>query len=123
MNRCLKEKEQNEDWHANNKKVLELLERHDEIAFYRDWTNIYADSLYLLALGYAGEGEWHKAIMAAMKSVLILPSYKAPSYFLSVAMDDPPKNMHRMPDHATFWRILSARANNAMVAQVREIKE
>ena len=121
VNRCMGSDKNSDQWHDYNLKVIDLLERHDEICFVRDWTNIYADAMYLLGLAYMGEGRWHDGVMAALKSFMILPSYKAPLYFLSVAMSDTPKTMHRMMEHSKFWKTLSERATNANVAQIRNI--
>lgn len=124
INRCMNSEQDSEIWHQHNRKVIELLERYDSMVWdqKKDWTNLYADGLNLLSLAYAGEREWHKGVMAALKAFMILPSFKAPIYYLSVAMGDPPKDMHKMPEHSAFWRALYEKANNAGVAQERKIE-
>ena len=102
-------------------KAVKLLEKYDKLACSVDWTNEYADAMYLLALGYTEQREWIKSVRAASWAFIILPSYKAISYFLSVAMNDPPIGMHKMPAHAALWKELSNRATNENVAQIRDI--
>lgn len=100
-------------------KVIELLTRYDKICFVKDWTNEYADALFLLALAYADRKDWFNAVEYALKSYFILPSYKAPAHFLSVALGDTPQGMHNMPAHSDHWKRLAAMATNAQVAQIR----
>jgi len=102
-------------------KVIELLTRYDEIAFRKDWTNEYADALFLLALAYADKKDWFNSVQSALKSYFVLPSYKAPAHFLSVAMADTPEGMHNMPAHADHWKRLTNMATNANVAQIRPL--
>ena len=77
-----------------------------------DWTNLLADALHLLSLAYAGEGDWWNGVKSASLSFMILPSYKAPAYYLSVAMADPPRGMHKMMEHSAFWRSMYDKATN-----------
>lgn len=123
INRCMTSTEDSDGWHNNNKKVIELLERYGELSHDKDWTNLLADGYHLLSLAYAGEGDWWGGVNAALKSFMILPTYKAPLYYLSIAMNDPPKGMHKMPEHARFWRYLYDRATNAGVAQERKVEQ
>ena len=102
-------------------KAVKLLEKYDRLAFYVDWTNEYADAMYLLGLGYYEQRQWHKGIMAHLKCFLILPSYKMASYSISVALSDPPIGMHKLPAHSAYWKDVSERATNANVAQIRDI--
>lgn len=102
-------------------KSIELLTRYDEIAFRRDWTNEYADALFLLALCYADKKDWFNAVEKALKSYLILPSYKAPAHFISVALMDMPDGMHNMPAYSEHWKQLAKMATNANVAQIRAL--
>lgn len=123
VNRCMNAEPDSPQWHEYNLKVIELLERYGEMNYRKDWTNLLADAMHLLSLAYAGEGDWWNGVLSAVKSFMILPSYKAPIYYLSVAMGDPPKGMHQMMAHSQFWRQLYEKANNAGVAQERKIEK
>ena len=117
INRCLSSERDTEEWHMNNRMVIGLLERYVEMSCRKDWTNLLADAFHLLSLAHAGEGDWWNGVKNASLAFMILPSYKAPAYYLSIAMADPPKGIHKMNEHAAFWKSIYNRANNAGVAQ------
>lgn len=123
INRCMNAEQDTPEWHEYNQKVIELLENYGAMSYGKDWTNLLADAMHLLALAYAGEGDWWNGVLSAMKAFLILPSYKAPAYYLSIAMADPPRGMHKMMEHSAFWGAMYERANNAGVAQVRKVEK
>ena len=123
INRCLSSPKDTDQWHENNQKVIELLESYVEMTCRNDWTNLLADAFHLLSLAYAGENDWWNGVKNASLAFMILPSYKAPAYYLSIAMADPPRGMHKMMEHSAFWRSLYDKANNAGVAQVREVEK
>jgi glycosyltransferase involved in cell wall biosynthesis len=108
--------------------IIYWLEKNDSIAFFEDWTNEYADALYCLSLAYLEKGTisgdstyWYKAIMASLKSFMILPSYKAPAEVLSAAMMTMPRG-NKYPAASQFWADVAKRCTNQGVAQIREKK-
>jgi glycosyltransferase involved in cell wall biosynthesis len=107
-------------------KVIYWLEKNDSIAYYEDWTNEYADALFCLALAYVEKGTllkdskyWYMSVSTALRSFMILPSYKAPAEFLSAAMMGMPRG-NKYPAAAQFWDNIAKHCTNAGVAQIRE---
>ncbi len=121
---------------ANNDKIEEYLdqiifwlEEYELQAFYLDWTNEFADSMYLLALAYFEKvittkdvRWWHKGITAALKSFLVLPSYSAPAKLLSDAMLQIPgtKGMVKYQAAHDFWEFVASKCSNSGVMQIRK---
>ena len=103
-------------------KIIFWLEKCEAIAFYEDWTNELADALYCLALAYIEKNRWHDAVVAALKSFMVLPSYKAPAEFLSVSMMSMPRG-NKYPAASDYWKKVADKCTNAGVAQVREIRK
>jgi hypothetical protein len=56
-----------------------------------------------------------------MKSFMVLPSYKAPAKLLSDAMLKFPTG-DKYPAASQFWAMVSEKANNIGVMQVRDVK-
>lgn len=102
-------------------KIIFWLEKYESIAFYQDWTNELADALYCLGLAYIEKKRWHDAVLANMKSFLVLPTYKAPARFLEVAFKDMPGG-NKYPAASIFWGTVAKMASNNGVAQIRELK-
>jgi len=101
--------------------IIYWLEKYEKIAFFQDWTNELADALYCLGLAYIEKKRWHDAVLANMKSFLVLPTYKAPARFLQVAFTDMPGG-NKYPAASMFWGAVAKQANNEGVAQIRDIK-
>ena len=101
-------------------KALEWLNKYFKIAYFKDWTNELADACYLMALCYADTGQLRMSMSAAVTSVLVMPSFKAPMTLLShlFQIDTP-----AYPLASAFWLDLSKRANNAGILFNREAHE
>lgn len=122
---------------ANSDKVEELLdkiiywlEKYESAGFYVDWTNEFADALYLLALAYFEKvlvtkdvSWWTKGFIAALKSFAILPSYQAPAKLLCDAMLQIPgtKGIVRYKAAHEFWKFVASKCSNQGVAQIRKV--
>jgi glycosyltransferase involved in cell wall biosynthesis len=107
--------------------IIYWLEKNKSIAYYEDWTNEFADAQYCLALAYIEKAViekdaryWYDAVDSAMRSFVVLPSYKAPAQFLSAAMNDLP-GKKKYPAASAFWSDIARKATNAGVAQIREL--
>jgi glycosyltransferase involved in cell wall biosynthesis len=105
--------------------VIYWLEKNNEIAYYEDWTNEYADALFCLALAYVEKGTlssdskyWYKAIDCALRSFMVLPSYRAAAEFLGASMMAMPRG-NKYPAASQFWADIARRCTNAGVAQIR----
>jgi glycosyltransferase involved in cell wall biosynthesis len=109
--------------------IISLLEQYESICFYEDWTNELADALYCLALAYVEMAHlqqnyswWYKGVTAAVKSFMVLPSYKAPAQFMAAAMLEMPRGQKYHAAHE-FWKFVASKCNNAGVLQIREQKK
>lgn len=110
-------------------KIIYWLEKHESLTFTTLWTNELADGLYCLSLAYFEKvittkdlSWWYKGVIAAMKSFMILPSYKAPAQLLSDAMMRFPTG-DKYPAASQFWGMIANQANNAGVMQIRDFKK
>ena len=108
--------------------IIYWLEKHESLTFNTLWTNELADGLYCLALAYFEKvittkdvNWWYKGVVTAMKSFMVLPSYKAPAKLLSDAMMRFPTG-DKYPAASQFWSMVSEKANNMGVMQVRDVK-
>ena len=101
---------------------INALESMDKTAFFKPWTNEYADGLYCLGNCYLEKlvrtqdiMGWYAAAAVLAKCVLILPTAKAPMKMLSEMMKKTPHGVPHL--HAVkFWEECAKNASNADVA-------
>ena len=110
-------------------KIIFWLEKHESLTFNKQWTNELADGLYCLSLAYFEKvlttrdtNWWFKGVVAAMKSFMVLPSYKAPAQLLSEAMLRFPSG-DKYPAASQFWKQVANLASNEGVMQIRDFKK
>ena len=108
-------------------KATEAFEKMDRSAFYQPWTNEYADGLFILANCYLDklgitkdETFWYPACACAVKSVLILPTFKAPMQLLEQLMMKTPAGVPSLHG-VRFWGKNAKEATNKDVAFMREV--
>lgn len=99
--------------------ALEWLIKYYKICYFKDWTNELADACYLIALIYVDKKDARMAMMYAVISVLVMPTFKDPMVLLSELFKLPPQ----YPLASAYWLDLASRANNANVLFQRGIKK